>query len=84
MKLYLIIAKLNIDEILEKAENIKGEMIIFIEGGKKTLKENPLNSITIEEHYKYYENQGLDKKEIIKKVAKDRGVTKNEIYKLFV
>ena len=74
----------NIDEILKKAENIKGEMILFIEGDKKKLQENPLNNITIEEHYKYYENQGLDKKEIIKKVAKDRGVAKNEIYKMFI
>lgn len=73
-----------INEIIEKTENIKGEMILFIEGAKKVLLDNPLNSMSVEEHYKFYENQGLDKKEIIKKVAKDRGVTKNEIYKMFV
>ena len=39
---------------------------------------------TIKEHYKYYEKQGLDKKEIIKKIAKDRNVPKNDIYKLFI
>ena len=33
---------------------------------------------------RYYEKKGLDKKEIIKHVAKDRGVSKNEIYKCFV
>jgi 16S rRNA C1402 (ribose-2'-O) methylase RsmI len=31
-----------------------------------------------------YENQGFEKKEIIKKIAKDRGVNKNEIYKNFL
>ena len=43
-----------------------------------------LNDLTLEEHYKYYEKKGLDKKEIIKKIAKDRNVNKNEIYKKFI
>ena len=73
----------NIDEILLKAENLKGEMVIIIEGSNKQ-KENELCNLTIEEHYKFYENQGLEKKEIIKQIAKDRNVNKNEIYKLFV
>ena len=33
---------------------------------------------------RYYEKQGLDKKEIIKKIAKDRNLTKNEIYQYFL
>ena len=73
----------NIDEILEKSENLKGEMVLIIEGNNKE-KENELCDLSIEEHYKYYEKQGLDKKEIIKKIAKDRNVNKNEIYKLFI
>ena len=73
----------NIDEILEKLENLKGEMVLIIEGNNK-VKENELCDLSIEEHYKYYEKQGLDKKEIIKKIAKDRNVNKNEIYKLFI
>ena len=43
-----------------------------------------LNNLSLEEHYKYYEKQGLDKKEIIKKIAKDRNVNKNEIYMKFI
>ena len=74
----------NIDEIIEKSENLKGEMIILIEGAKKQEKENDLNNLSLEEHYKYYENMGIEKKEIIKKVAKDRGVSKNEIYMKFI
>ena len=34
----------------------------------------------LEKHYEYYKKQNLDKKEIIKKIAKDRKVGKNEIY----
>ncbi len=73
----------NIDEILSKVDNLKGEMVLIIEGNHKE-KENDLCHLTVEEHYKYYEKQGLDKKEIIKKIAKDRNVNKNEIYKLFI
>ena len=75
----------NIKELLEKIDNIKGEMILIIEGTKsKNNIENELAELTIEEHYKYYENQGLDKKEIIKRIAKDRNVNKNEIYMKFI
>ena len=59
-------------------------MIILIEGAYKEKKENLLNTLDLKEHYKFYENQGLEKKEIIKKIAKDRGVNKNQIYKEFV
>ena len=34
----------------------------------------------LEKHYEYYKKQNLEKKEIIKKIAKDRNVSKNEIY----
>lgn len=71
-----------ISEILEKV-NPKGEFIIMIKG-EKVEKVNELNYLTLEEHYNYYERQGLDKKEIIKKIAKDRNVNKNEIYQKFI
>ena len=73
----------NIEEVIKKSENLKGEMIILIEGGNKEEKENYLNNLSIEEHFEFYKNQGFEKKEIIKKIAKDRGVPKNEIYKFF-
>ena len=75
----------NIDEILNEIDNLKGEMILIIEGASKFLEEeNELNNLTLEEHYNYYEKQGLEKKEIIKKIAKDRNVNKNEIYMKFI
>ena len=59
-------------------------MILLIEGATKKQKENVLNKLSLEEHYNFYEKQGIDKKEIIKQIAKDRGVNKNEIYKYFI
>lgn len=76
-----------ISELLEKTEDPKGEYVIVVEGSKISKKEietNKLNDMSIENHYKYYENLGYEKKEIIKKIAKDRNVNKNEIYKLFI
>ena len=58
-------------------ENIKGEFVILIEGLPV---HNDLNDLSILEHYNYYLNSGIDKKEAIKKVAKDRQVSKSTIY----
>lgn len=75
----------DVNYLLEIIDNIKGEMILVIEGNIEinSLK-NELNLLSIEEHYKFYEKQGLDKKNIIKKIAKDRNVNKNEIYMKFI
>ena len=72
-----------IEEIIEKIENPKGEYIILI-NGEKIKKENELNKLSLDEHYEFYEKQGLEKKEIIKKIAKDRKLNKNEIYQYFL
>ena len=74
-------------EILEKYTEPKGEHIVLIEANpikQEDEEKLKINNLTIEEHYKYYEEQGFSKNEIIKKFAKDKGVTKNEIYKLFI
>lgn len=73
-----------VEELMDKVESLRGEMIILIEGAQKKENENILNNLTLQEHYAFYEKQGLNKKEIIKKIAKDRGVNKNEIYKRFI
>lgn len=73
-----------IEEVISKSENIKGEMILIIEGCEKVEKENELNNLSLDEHYDFYERQGLDKKEIIKRIAKDRGKNKNDIYMAFL
>lgn len=75
-----------IDEIKDKLQNPKGEYVIIIDKNENINEneENKLRELSVEEHYKYYEKMGLEKKEIIKKIAKDRQVAKNEIYKQFI
>lgn len=73
----------DIEFLIEKSKEIKGEIVLIIEANNKK-EANKLLDLSLEEHYKYYENQGLEKKEIIKKIAKDRNVNKNEIYKNFI
>lgn len=76
-----------VDDILEVYPNPRGEHIIIIEGNPEKEESNMqilINKMTLEEHYKYYENQGMQKNEIIKKIAKDKKVPKNDIYKYFI
>ena len=71
----------------EQNVEFKGEFVILLEGSKISKQEKQVQELTqlsIEEHYKYYENLGFDKKDIIKQIAKDRNVSKNEIYQKFV
>ena len=76
-----------IEEIEKIIENPKGEYVIIIDKNQKTKKEvqlEELNKLSIEEHYEYYKQNGLEKKKIIKQIAKDRNVNKNEIYQKFL
>ena len=73
------------EAVKAKVENPKGEFVIIIEGNKNVENfKNNLKLLTIDEHYNYYENKGFPKKEIIKLIAKDRNVSKNEIYQKFI
>lgn len=40
--------------------------------------------MSMEEHMELYENQGLDRKEAMKRVAKDRGISRREVYQYFL
>lgn len=72
-----------VEEILKIVDNLRGEMIIIIERNNFK-EENELNNLTLEEHFEFYKDKGMEKKDIIKKIAKDRNVNKNEIYKYFI
>lgn len=77
----------NLSTIIEQFVDIRGEFVIILEGNSISKQEKEildLNSLSMDEHYKFYENQGLDKKEIIKKIAKDRNINKNEVYQHFI
>ena len=72
-------------ELLNTLENPKGEFVIMIEKSQEKFDENLyLNSLSLEEHFAFYQAQGFSKNEIIKKIAKDKNVNKNEIYQHFI
>ena len=65
-------------------EEPKGECVLVLEGrSRQQIKEEEQaawNEISIQEHMQQYLDSGLDKKEAMKRVAKDRGVGKRDIY----
>ena len=71
-----------------KENEPRGEYVLVLEGKslveKKQEKIEEWEKMSIEEHMAFYENQGIDHKEALKKVAKDRGVGKRDIYKYLV
>lgn len=62
----------------------KGECVLVIEGMSREAAEQEERGkwadMSIEDHMEYYLSQGLDRKEAMKRTAKDRGVPKREIY----
>jgi len=66
-------------------EEPRGEYVLVLEG--KSLQEKRQEAkaswedMSIEEHMAYYEKQGVEHKEAMKAVAKDRGVGKRDIYR---
>ncbi|MCR4648527.1 MAG: 16S rRNA (cytidine(1402)-2'-O)-methyltransferase [Lachnospiraceae bacterium] len=67
------------------AKEPKGEYVLVIEGiDRNAEKEESKKSwmeISVREHMQHYLDSGIDKKEAMKKVAKDRGIPKNEVYR---
>ncbi len=62
----------------------KGECVMVIEGRSRAEMEKEAQEaweeISIEEHMERYLSQGIDKKEAMKRVAKDRGIGKRDVY----
>lgn len=76
-----------LSEIIKRLDDVKGEFVVIVQGSdesKKDVELKDLNNLTLEKHYEFYEKNGMSKKEIIKQIAKDRGVNKNEIYQKFI
>lgn len=63
----------------------RGEYVLVIEGkslgDKEKEKQTDWQEISIEEHMEMYEKKGLERKECMKAVARDRGISKREVYK---
>ena len=63
----------------------KGECVLVIEGkSREEIREEEQarwEEMSLNEHMAYYEKQGIDRKEAMKCVAKDRGMSKRDVYK---
>lgn len=79
-KKYEEIYRGKISEIMEQLVDIKGEIVIIVEG---EIKEKNFDDLSISDHIQEFINQGFDSKEAIKKVAKLRNISKSEIYKVY-
>ena len=76
-----------VSEVIQEYNEPKGEHIILISGNYKKVESEEqkiINEMTVNELYEFYEKQGFTKNETIKKIAKEKGVNKNEIYKMFI
>jgi len=65
-------------------EEPKGEFVLVIEGRSREEKKqeaiDAFAEMSIEEHMALYTDRGMDRKEAMKAVAKDRGISKREVY----
>ncbi|MCR5632623.1 MAG: 16S rRNA (cytidine(1402)-2'-O)-methyltransferase [Eubacterium sp.] len=66
----------------------RGEYVLVIAGKSYAEQEEEERAkwegMSVEEHIRYYIEQGVDKKEAVKKVASDRGLSKREVYSVSV
>lgn len=70
-----------IETVLEEIKNAKGEMVIIVDGNYE---EKNYDHLTLIEHVNLYIREGKDKKEAMKLVAKERKISKNEVYKAYL
>ncbi|MBU3100798.1 MULTISPECIES: 16S rRNA (cytidine(1402)-2'-O)-methyltransferase [Clostridium] len=86
-KLYEEIIRLTLEQAIEyyKQNSPRGEYVLVVEGKSKEAiakdERAKWDSLTIEEHIQKYMDDGINKKDAMKLVAKDRNLPKSEIYK---
>lgn len=70
------------------SEEPRGEYVLVVEGKSlsefRREQEQNWQEIPIEEHMQQYESQGMDRKEAMRKVAKDRGLSRRDVYQHLV
>ncbi|WP_250278904.1 16S rRNA (cytidine(1402)-2'-O)-methyltransferase [[Clostridium] colinum] len=80
------VLKATLSEAINYFENNipKGEYVIVLEGASEesilNKQKQQINNISIDEQVEQYVKEGIDIKEAMKKVAKDRGISKREVY----
>ncbi len=67
-----------ISDIKNDMVDVKGELVIVVDGNHE---EKSFDNLSIIEHVNLYIMNGMDKKEALKKVSKDRGMSKSDVYK---
>lgn len=76
-KKYEEVIRGTVENILKTVENLKGEIVIITEGNQEI---KTFDNLSIKDHVNLYVEDGLTTNEAIKKVAKERSVSKSEIY----
>jgi len=73
-------------KLISERENIKGEMVLVVEGSdkEKDTENSRLLDLSIRDHVDYYMKNGFDQKNAMKQVASDRGITKREVYSFLI
>ena len=80
-KKYEEVIRDNVENIIKNVENIKGEIVIIVEGN---IKENKFENLSINDHINLYLEDGLIPKDAIKKVSKERNIPKSEVYQEYL
>ncbi len=70
-----------LEEIVNSITELKGEIVIIVKGCIQDNITLELNKLSIPKHFDYYLQQNLSENEAMKRVAKDRNVSKSVIYK---
>lgn len=71
----------SLEEIIQNVKDLKGEIVLIVEGCSMKSNIIELNKLSIKEHFDYYMTSGMTENDAMKSVAKDRNVSKNVIYK---
>lgn len=79
-KKYEEVVRGTITEVINKFDNIKGEFVVVVEGNTDCI---DYTNISVVEHVTAYIKEGNSVNDAIKLVAKDRNVSKKEIYNIY-
>lgn len=89
-KKYEDVNRTSIAKAVEYYENNppRGEYVLVIEGRDRKeiedMKQRQWDDISVKEHFDMYIEKGMDRKEAMKAVAKDRGMGKREVYSMLL
>ncbi|GAE90098.1 16S rRNA (cytidine(1402)-2'-O)-methyltransferase [Acetivibrio straminisolvens] len=89
-KKYEEVLRCTLEEAVERyeSESPRGEYVLVVEGADENQmiedKKSEWDAMSILEHYQMYIAEGLSKKEAMKKVAQDRGMSKRDVYNALI